>query len=131
MSNEVSFRLGDPAKPLILVPTSINGKGPYDFALDTGASMTILSGELVQSLGVSRGVSRTGVGAGGSVEVSLASVDSLAIGRVEVKRLQVAVMDLDILSQAVGVRLMGIIGYNFLRSFRVTIDYPKKLLRLD
>jgi predicted aspartyl protease len=131
MSNEVSFRLGDPAKPLILVPTFVNGRGPYDFALDTGASMTILSGELVQSLGVNRGVSRTGVGAGGSVEVSLASIDSLAIGQVELKRLQVAVMDLGVLSEAVGVRLMGIIGYNFLQSFRVTIDYRKKLLRLD
>jgi predicted aspartyl protease len=69
--------------------------------------------------------------AGGSVEVSISSVDSLAIGRVEVKGLPVAVMDLSVLSQAADERLMGIIGYNFLKSFMVTIDYPKKLLRLD
>jgi hypothetical protein len=59
------------------------------------------------------------------------SLSYLAVGQVEVKGLRVAVMDLGVLSRAAGVRLQGIIGYNFLKSFRVTIDYPRKLLRLD
>jgi predicted aspartyl protease len=131
MSDEVSFSLGGPAKPIILVPTFVNGRGPYDFALDTGASMTVLATELARSLGIKSGGSGKGVGAGGSVEVSMASIDSLALGRSELKGLQVAVVDLGALSRAAGVRLQGIIGYNFLKSFRVTIDYPKKLLRLN
>ena len=131
MPNEVSFRLGNPAKPIILVPTWVNAMGPYDFALDTGASLTILSAELAQSLGVKRGGRIQGMGAGGALEVSIASVDWLAIGQSVVKGLQVAVMDLNALGQAAGVKLLGIIGYNFLKSFRVTIDYRRNLLRLD
>ena len=131
MSNEVSFRLGGPAKPIILVPTFVNRMGPYDFALDTGASLTILSVELAESLGVKKGGSGMGIGAGGSIQVSMGSVNSVAVGRIEVREILVAVMDLAALSQAVGVRLLGIIGYNFLKSFRLTIDYPKRLLRLD
>jgi len=34
------------------------------------------------------------------------------------------------LSQAVGVRLDGIVGYNFLRNYKVVIDYPGQLLSL-
>jgi hypothetical protein len=35
------------------------------------------------------------------------------------------------LSQAIGVKLHGIVGYNFLREFRVTFDYPGSLLAFD
>jgi hypothetical protein len=34
------------------------------------------------------------------------------------------------LSQAVGAKLDGIVGYNFLRDYKVVIDYPNELLRL-
>jgi hypothetical protein len=37
-------------------------------------------------------------------------------------------MFLDMLSTAVGAKLDGIIGYNFLNLFRVTIDYPRTTL---
>ena len=35
------------------------------------------------------------------------------------------------LSQAVGAKLDGIIGYNFLRNFRVVMDYPSEKFRLE
>jgi len=34
------------------------------------------------------------------------------------------------LSQAVGAKLDGIVGYNFLRDYKVVIDYPNELLSL-
>jgi hypothetical protein len=40
---EVAFRLGAPAKPLVLVEVAVNGSGPYQFAVDTGASTTLVS----------------------------------------------------------------------------------------
>ena len=38
---------------------------------------------------------------------------------------------LDDLAAATGARIDGIIGGNVLRRFRVTIDYPRALLRLE
>ena len=34
------------------VPVMINGKGPYTFVLDTGASVTMISKSLVEELGI-------------------------------------------------------------------------------
>jgi len=53
-------------------------------------------------------------------------------GRAGIDDLVVVVADFfSMLSQAVGVRLDGIVGYNFLRNFRVVIDYPGEKLRLE
>ena len=38
---------------------------------------------------------------------------------------------LDMLSGVIGSKLDGIIGYNFLRHFRVVIDYPNDLFGLE
>ena len=38
---------------------------------------------------------------------------------------------LTMLSRVTGAGLDGIIGYNFLKAFRVTINYPDRVLRLE
>jgi len=56
----------------------------------------------------------------------------LTIDRVRVSNVRVAVADfLDGLAQVTGVPIDGIVGTNVLRRFRVVIDYPGKVLRLD
>jgi hypothetical protein len=37
---------------------------------------------------------------------------------------------LEPMGQVVGTRLDGIVGYNFLKEFAVTLDYPSERLRL-
>ncbi len=129
---EVEFKLANPAKPLVLVPTFVNGTGPYQFALDTGASSTVVSPELTQNLGIASVGVGTGIGAGGEIQVSACTVESLGVGDAELTDLLVVVADfLGMLSQVVGEKLDGVVGYNYLREFRVTIDYPNQLLRLE
>ncbi|MFQ5776922.1 MAG: TIGR02281 family clan AA aspartic protease [Terriglobia bacterium] len=132
MPTEINFRLADAEKPIILVPTFVNGRGPYDFVLDTGASVTVLSAALAQSIGIKSGGAKEGMGcgAGGKVELSTGHVKSLAIGGAKQENLQVAIADLSALSQAVGAQLEGIVGYNYLKDFKVTIDYSKTSLSL-
>lgn len=131
MSTEVTFRLASATRPVLLVPVFVNGKGPYEFALDTGATTTILSVELARSLGIEGEEKKEGVGAGGRTQVSIAHVASLGVGAAKLENLQVAILDLNVLSQAAGAKLNGIIGYNYLKNFRVTIDYPQARLRLE
>jgi predicted aspartyl protease len=46
----ISFKLASTSKPPILVPATVNGQGPFQFALDTGASRTMLSFSLAEKL---------------------------------------------------------------------------------
>lgn len=131
MQAEISFRLGGPSKPVILIPALINGKGPYQFALDTGAGQTVLSSELADELALKQGEKKEAFGAGGKVSVSMSVVDSIAIENAKVESLSVVITDLSLLRMATGEKLDGILGYNYLRNFRVPIDYPKRLLTLE
>ena len=51
-SAKVKFRLAGGAQPLILLPTQVNGDGPFDFILDTGAGTSFLSSELAKKLNI-------------------------------------------------------------------------------
>lgn len=128
----VPFRLADEKKPLILIEVSVNNQGPFSFVVDTGATFTVLSPETAQKVGLDpiSGVKDAGHGVGGQVQVSLVSLESLRVGETEVKDLKVAIMDLTNLKQILG-DLDGVIGYNFLSKFRVTIDYPQQVISFE
>lgn len=128
---EIKFKLAHPSKPLIIIPTFVNDEGPFIFALDTGASTTVVSSEVAQLLGIeSTGIPQM-TGAGGAMQGSRGVVRSLAVGNAKLENLAVVTADfLAMLSQIVKTKLDGIVGYNFLREFKVTIDYPNETLRL-
>ena len=49
-STKVKFRLAGGVQPLILLPVEVNGEGPFEFILDTGAGTSLLSAELGKKL---------------------------------------------------------------------------------
>jgi len=122
----VPFRLAKPDKPLIVLETMVNGDGPFQFILDTGAGLTMISPELAEKLEVSRDEAQTAIGAGGSVQVHFGTVKSLAIGDTRLEMLKVGIMDLTGIEKAIETDVDGIVGYNFLSKFRVSIDYPQE-----
>src|SRR3954452_15274935 len=130
-SATVRFRLAGGAQPLILVPVEVNEHGPFDFILDTGAGTSLLSLELASKLNVKVLGSKQGQSAGGAVSVSLAKVDSVAVGTARLPDLDVGIVDLKQIGAVVGAKIDGDLGYNFLKSFRISIDYEKLSLRLD
>jgi hypothetical protein len=66
------------------------------------------------------------------VQARAGMVESLAIENAAIANVQVMVSDvLTMLGQAIGARLDGIIGYNYLKEFKTTIDYPNEILRLE
>lgn len=123
------FRLAHPSKPLIVVPALVNGQGPFDFAVDTGASSTTLCLEFAKSLGLPMQEIQDLTGGGGRVRGWRTHLESLSIGLARREALAAAVSDFLVpLSQVLGVKLLGIVGFNFLRHFRVTVDYPAQIL---
>jgi predicted aspartyl protease len=130
-SAKVKFRLAGGAQPLILLPVQVNGGGPFDFILDTGAGTSLLSSDLAKQLGVKIIGSKEGQSAGGRVAVSLAKTDSLAVGETELRDVDVGVVDLTHIGKTIGAKIDGDLGYNFLKYFRVAIDYSNCEVRLD
>ena len=126
-----NFRLVGGAQPLILLPVFVKGDGPFQFILDTGAGTTLLSSDLAEQLGVKVIGSKEGQSAGGRVSVLLARVDSLAVGETRLDNLDVGIVDLQHIGKTVEAQIDGDLGYNFLKHFRLTIDYRRSEIRLD
>ena len=130
-SSKTKFRLAGGTQPLILLPVSVNERGPFDFILDTGAGTSLLSSDLAKQLEVKTIGSKEGQSAGGKVSVSLAKVDSLKVGETKLDDVDVGIVDLSHIGKTIGATIDGDLGYNFLKHFRVTINYRDCELRLE
>jgi predicted aspartyl protease len=130
-SAKVKFHLAGGAQPLILLPVHVNARGPFDFIFDTGAGTSLLSSDLAKQLEIKIIGSKDGQSAGGKVSVSLATIDSLAVGEMKLDNVAVGIVDLSHIGKTIGAKIDGDLGYNFLKHFRVTIDYRSCELHLD
>jgi predicted aspartyl protease len=136
-AGEVPFRLAGAGGAMLLVAVEINGQGPYDLVLDTGATLTCLDERLVTELELPRAAGAFGYGAGvgGAGRVALVRVDSLRMGEAHAERLTACVLDLQHLQGLHGIgaggeRVNGLLGLNFLRNFRVTLDFERNVVLL-
>jgi predicted aspartyl protease len=111
----------------IIVSARINGTGPYNFLLDTGAGTSIItSPKLADSLGLQRGEKFRVVGAGGQTTSLLAyQLDKLRITLpgVEAPAMSMLVLSEDVLNLSgyVGTPIHGILGPELFYSFVVTV----------
>lgn len=127
----MTFRLAGGIQPLILLPVEANGEGPFEFILDTGAGTSLLSSELGQKLGIKVLGSKEGQSAGGAVSISLGQLNSIAVGPAKLENIDVGIVDLSHIGKAVGAKIDGDLGYNFLKHFRITLDYRSNEIRFD
>ena len=129
---EIAFELAGPGEAALVVPVRINGAGPFDFVLDTGATVTCLDDALAAQLALPevKGVIGTGAGIGGQGRLRLVRIDSLQIGGITAHELEACVVDLGNL-EGLGLELHGLVGLNVLREFRVTLDFQRNVLTLE
>jgi predicted aspartyl protease len=130
-SAKVKFRLAGGGQPLILLPMRVNGDGPFEFILDTGAGTSLLSSDLAKKLNIKIISTKEGQSAGGKISVSLAKVDSFAVGQAKLDDVDVGIVDLSHIAKTIGTKIDGDVGYNFLKHFRITIDYHDCEIRFD
>lgn len=128
-SRAIGFRLSR-SEPVILVAATVDGHGPFRFILDTGASTTILSPLVARRAGVTTNARARAASAYGSKPVGLGRVRTLKVGNAEARNLRVAVVSMAYLNRTTRLRIGGILGYNFLRRFCITSDYPSRRLFL-
>jgi hypothetical protein len=129
---EVEFELAGPGGAALVVPVKINDAGPFRFVLDTGATMTCVEEALVKELSLPDAPGMVGIGGGlrSFGRMRLVSLDSVALGDASVRGLQGCAIDLGSIQQA-GIDVRGLLGLNFLKAYRVILDFPRRTVRVE
>lgn len=120
---------------LLLVPVMINGKGPYQFVLDTGVDIAILTDSAVRhelALPPGRPLLIEGAGEEAPLRASLVPNVQVSLPGVAEAPLTMAVLSSDILKLGsyVGEPVAGLIGADVFRSFVVEVRGGNGVLRL-
>jgi hypothetical protein len=115
---------------------SIDGGPLEDFLFDTGASVTVLDSAFAASRGLRTQGYMQAAGAGAAGSASFTTLGSLAVkgadgDGVELRDLKVAVMSVNpTFARYFWRDMAGIVGYDFISRFVVTIDYDRGVLTL-
>lgn len=115
---------------LLLVPVYVNGEGPFDFLLDTGANTTIIDPALAAKLNLKPSSDTEVLTIAGSERVQRSSLNlSWLLEQAPVK-VSVIVENLGRL-RLPDQRIQGILGSNFLSQFDYFVDLRSRLIRLN
>jgi predicted aspartyl protease len=112
--------IGQDRRDRMTVPISIDGKGPFEFLIDTGAERTVISTELAQQLALAEGSrarlhSMSGVG----------DVQTVVIPKLQVSRRSVSGIHAPAL-RAADIGASGMLGIDSLKSQRVVFDFERQ-----
>lgn len=108
------------------VKVMLNGEGPFDFLVDTGANTTVIAERHVEALGLPYKGMVDVNGTTGTRQFPLAAVKVLTAGSVDREDLTVAVAsDLNLLRED------GILGADVFAGRRLTFDIPGKTVTVE
>ena len=114
--------------PIVIVKGILNGRVPADFLVDTGAGLSMISRNSAKELGIDLNRSLPTIPLqtlGDTIHVPLVVLESIEVGGMQVKNITVAVYDSPILGKP------GLLGLNFLKHFRVEVDFKEGFLLLE
>jgi hypothetical protein len=106
----------------VMTPVMVNGKGPFRFVIDTGASRSTLSPHLAKALGLTASIGRNVMlnGVTGAAEVPTVAVDSIEIGALRFEQQNLPVIFTSIMGNADGI--LGVAGF---QDQRIDVDFKR------
>lgn len=122
-------------KNLMIIPLTINGKGPFNFVLDTGVGLLLISDpKLIDSVAIKnlRSINIVGFGDGEALSAYVTPSIEVGFGSTSAQNLSAAILKRDVfdLSNYVGMPIHGLIGYEFFSSFIVRINFVLNTLTI-
>ncbi|MDN3580559.1 aspartyl protease family protein [Mucilaginibacter flavus] len=113
---------------LMVVKLNINGKGPYNFILDTGVGLMIITDpKLADSISIpsKRTLKIPGLGEGADAEAYVTSALNIAIPGLVSYDVAAAILKKDLfsLSGYAGIPIHGLLGYEFFNNLAIKIDF--------
>ncbi len=116
--------LADAAHRMTL-PVNVDGQGPFNFVVDTGAERTVVSTELAQHLSLDAGEDVVVMSVSRSTRVPSVFVTALEVGRRTIPTIQAP----SLAQRHIGAQ--GMLGVDSLRSQRVVFDFRNRQLSLS
>lgn len=121
---EARLDTGADANRRVTVPVRINGQGPFDFVLDTGANRTVIAAELAAALGLPDGGPANvhgvvGVEPAPTAIIGLLEADTIAAKAVRAPALSRTRLGAD-----------GLLGVDMLRNRRVLMNFVDRQLTI-
>lgn len=107
------------------VPVLVNGKGPFQFVIDTGADRTVISKELAEQLALPKGGTARLHAMGGSGQVGIVKIDRVQVSTNVAKKVRAAALP----RRFIGAD--GLIGIDSLKGQRIVIDFPASTMTLQ
>lgn len=114
---------GDAARRMT-APVYVNGSGPYDFVVDTGANVSVISIELALKLGLPDAGNAPVHGIAGIELVPQVMIDRLDVGAVTSRRVRAPILP------AQRMAAPGLLGVDVLKQRRLTLDFKGRRLQV-
>jgi predicted aspartyl protease len=115
---------------LVVVPVMVNGRGPFDFLLDTGTNTTVVDPGLAEELGIGAEDRVSMITPGGERIVPRGRLESVTVGPKTVEGLEALWADLPGIRRVRG-SIRGILGQQFLSRFNYLLSYKSRRLEFE
>lgn len=127
ISENVQVVQGQNGATLVLLPVTIHGQGPFNFALDTGASTSLISTSLTKQLGLpSNGNSQPISGIGGVEQAEFVNISNWNTGPIKLPAISIASAPIP---HGSGSDFEGLLGSDIWNRFgKFTLDYSSSTL---
>jgi len=111
----------------LVIETPADKHSSYHFIIDTGSSVTLMTPDLVKRFGGAPSANQSPMrvrGSNGEVKLlNPVTLKRLQLGAARFEGVQVLTHDLDDLSNHLGVRIDGVLGFPLFRQTLLTLDY--------
>lgn len=107
------------------VPVMVNGLGPFQFVVDTGADRTVISQELADRLALPRAGTAKLHAMGGSGTVKLVRIETVQVSTNIAKRVEAAALPMRHLGAD------GLLGIDSLKGQRIVMDFDANTMRVE
>ena len=120
---------------MLLLPADVNGK-QGNFIVDTGAITTVLSLTMANAMGINEktpgavvDMGIAGVGGAQGVTLMLPQLTLKTVRQSEILG-QTLAIDLQSISKMLGTEVSGVAGFDFMKNYKLTLDYHKAEIHL-
>lgn len=109
----------------VTVPVFLNGQGPYEFVVDTGANHSVVATDIAKTLGIVAEGKAEVHGIAGVEPAETAIIGTLGVGAVVTRRLKAPLLARERLGGS------GLLGVDVLKNRRVLIDFEHNELQIS
>lgn len=114
----------------IFISVSVDDSEPVDFIFDTGDGLAVIDLDVANNLRLGMDHKASKTSAQGSISGALIKHNKIEINDVKLEDIELYSTNLNHLEQSVGRNIDGIIGYDLLKNYVVTVDYDDMEFKL-